>query len=168
MNIISEQTISRVIRGVINEMLGEVSSIPYDPKMLDGIDSIDVRSINLYIQSMIPEGNRISINSPYRGVRQLVLYFSKEGAVKHNGKLTKDIVTFMLKNNDLSSKIYAITQEDKKIIDLIYGPKKLTGKPLMQQIVWHLDEIISQLGELNEVMNSTNYRNYFASSEINC
>ena len=163
--VISEQTISRVIRSVINEMLGEVSSIPYDPKMLDGIDSIDVRSINLYIQSMIPEGNRISINSPYRGVRQLVLYFSKEGAVKHNGKLTKDIVTFMLKNNDLSSKIYAITQEDKKIIDLIYGPKKLTGKPLMQQIVWHLDEIISQLGELNEVMNSTNYRSYFASSE---
>lgn len=163
--IISEQTISRIVRGVINEMLGEVSSIPYDPNMLDGIDSIDVRSINLYIQSMIPSGNKISVNCPYKGIRQLVLYFSKEGAMKHNGRLTKDIVSFMLKNEALSSKIYAITKEDNKILDVIYGPKKLTGKPLMQQIVWHLDEILSQLEELNNVMNSTNFRNYFANSQ---
>ena len=40
--IISEQTINRVIRGVISEMLGEVSSIPYDKNMLDGVDSIEV------------------------------------------------------------------------------------------------------------------------------
>ena len=146
-------------------MIGEVTSIPYDPNMLDGIDSIDARSINLYIQSMIPNNNRVSINSPYKAIRQLVLYFSPEGAVKHGGRITKDIVNFMLKNEELSSKIFAITQEDKKIINLIYGPKKITGKPLMQQIVWSLDEIINQLMGLNQVMSRADFRNYFSNTE---
>ncbi len=163
--VISEQAISRAIRSVINEMFGEASSIPYDPNMLDGIDSIDTRSINLYIQSMIPEGNRVSVNSPYKAIRQLVLYFSDEGAVKHGGRLTKDIVNSMLKNKTLSSIIFAITQEDKKILDIIYGPKKLTGKPLMQQIVWCLDEITAQLGKFNEAMNNSNFRNFFNNTE---
>ena len=163
--IISEQTINRIISGVINEMFSEIKTIPYDPHMLDGIDSIDVRSINLYIQSMIPEGNRVSVNSPYKAVRQLVLYFSPEGAIKHGGRLTKDIVLSMLKNKELSSKIFAITSEDKKILDVIYGPNKLTGKPLMQKIIWSLDEILTKLGELSNVMNSTNFRNYFNNTE---
>ena len=154
--IISEQTINRVIKSVINEMFDEIKAIPYDKNMLDGIDSIDTRSINLYIKSMIPDNNRGSVNSPYRAIRQLVLYFSTEGAMKHGGRLTKDIVNFMLKNEELSSKIFAITQEDKKIMDFIYGPNKLTGKPLMQQIVWSLDAILEQLKGLNDVMSDRN------------
>ena len=163
--IISEETINRAIKSAINEMLGEVMSIPYDSHMLDGIDSIDNRSINLYIKSMIPDNNRGSVNSPYRAIRQLVLYFSPEGAMKHGGRLTKDIVNFMLKNEELSSKIFAITQEDKKIMDLIYGPNKLTGKPLMQQIVWSLDAILEQLKGLNDVMSRADFRNYFSNTE---
>ena len=50
---ISEQMIDEAVKASINEMIGEITSIPYDPNMLDGIDSIDNRSINLYIQSMI-------------------------------------------------------------------------------------------------------------------
>lgn len=163
--IISEQTINRVIKSVINEMFDEIKAIPYDKNMLDGIDSIDTRSINLYIKSMIPDNNRGSVNSPYRAIRQLVLYFSSEGAMKHGGRLTKDIVNFMLKNEELSSKIFAITQEDKKIMDLIYGPNKLTGKPLMQQIVWSLDAILEQLKGLNDVMSRADFRNYFSNTE---
>lgn len=162
---LSEAYIGNVVRSVINEMFDEVKKIAYDPHMLDGIDSIDNRSINYFIQAMIPEGNRVSVNSPYKAIRQLVLYFSEEGAVKHGGKLTRDIVKFMLKNEELSSKIFEITKKDREINDYIYGDKKLTGKPLMQQIVWCLDDIISQLGQLNEVMNSANFRNYFADSE---
>ena len=162
---LTETYISNVVKGVINEMFGEAASIPYDPNMLDGIDSIDARSINLFIKSMIPEGNRVSVNSPYKAIRQLVLYFSGEGASLHGGRLTKDIVGMMLKNRTLSSIIYTITQEDKKIIDLIYGQNKLTGKPLMQQIVWHLDEITSQLGKFNEAMNSANFRYFFSNTE---
>jgi hypothetical protein len=162
---LTESYISGVVKGVINEMFGEAASIPYDPNMLDGIDSIDARSINLFIKSMIPEGNRVSVNSPYKAIRQLVLYFSGEGASLHGGRLTKDIVGMMLKNRTLSSIIYTITQEDKKIIDLIYGQNKLTGKPLMQQIVWHLDEITAQLGKFNEAMNSANFRYFFSNTE---
>ena len=162
---LTESYISRIVRGVINEMVDEVASIPYDPNMLDGIDSIDVRSINLYIKSMIPSGNRVSVNSPYKAIRQLVLYFSPEGAALHGGRLTKDIVNFMLKNDVFSSKIFSITQQDKKILDLIYGQNKLTGKPLMQQIVWCLDEILNQLTELNTAMESANFRNYFRDTE---
>lgn len=163
--IISESIIDRAIKMAINEMLGEVSSIPYDPNFFDGIEKADVRSINLYIMSMIPEGNRVSPNSPYKSIRQLVLYFSNEGATKHGGRLTKDIVNFMLKNKELSSKIYAITQADKRILNYIYGKNRLSGKPLMQQIVWELDEILEQLGELSNVMNSANFRNYFNNTE---
>jgi hypothetical protein len=114
---------------------------------------------------MIPEGNRVSVNSPYKAIRQLVNYFSETGALKHNGRLTKDIVGLMRKNKTLDSIISAITVEDKKIIDLIYGPNKLTGKPLMQQIIWHLDEITTQLVKFNEVMNNANFRNYFNNTE---
>lgn len=161
---LSEAYIGSVVRSVINEMFDE-AKIAYDPHMLDGIDSIDARSINYFIQAMIPEGNRVSVNSPYKAIRQLVLYFSPEGATKHGGKLVKDIVNFMLKNKALSTKIYAITKLDNEILNFIYGDKKLTGKPLMQQIVWRLDEMINQLGQLNEVMNSANFRNYFGDSE---
>ena len=110
-------------------------------------------------------GNRVSVNSPYKALRQLVLYFSPDGAIKHGGKMTRQIVNFMLKNDALKSKISSIAQQDKKILDLIYGKNKLSGKPLMQQIVWCLDEIISQLGELNNVMNNSNFRNYFNNTE---
>ena len=161
---LSEAYIGSVVRSVINEMFDE-AKIAYDPHMLDGIDSIDARSINYFIQAMIPEGNRVSVNSPYKAIRQLVLYFSPEGAIKHGGKLVKDIVNFMLKNETLSSKIFEITKKDKEINSYIYGDKKLTGKPLMQQIVWCLDDMISQLGQLNAVMNSENFKNYFGDSE---
>ena len=162
---LSEAYIGNVVRGVINEMFTEVASISYDPHYLDGIDSIDARTINLFIKSMIPLGYKVSKNTPYGPIRQLVLYFSDEGARKHNGRLVKDIVNFMLKDKKLSSIINSITKSDEKIKELIYGQNKLTGKPLMQQIVWNLDEILSQLLELNETIDSGNYKNYFGDSE---
>ena len=41
---LSESRISSILRGVINEMIGE-ATVAYDPHFLDGIDSIDDRSI---------------------------------------------------------------------------------------------------------------------------
>ena len=162
---LSEARISNVVRGVINEMFGEATSIPYDKNMLDGIQSIDVRSINYFIQAMIPNGNRVSVNSPYKAIRQLVLYFSPEGAVKHGGSLTKDIVNYIMKDDNIRKTVYSISIADKKIRDLIYGDKKLTGKPLMQQIVWNLDSILEQLIKLNDLVEKSNVKNYFDSTE---
>ena len=163
--IISEQTISRVVRGVINEMFGEAKSLPYDPHRFDGIDSVDANTINMHLRGMIPEGNVVSKNSPYAPIRQLVLFFSDEGARRHGGRAVREIVEFMLRDDVLSSIINAITKCDIKIKDLIYGEKRLTGKPLMQQIVWNLDAILEQLEKLNAAMSSNNYRNYFSNTE---
>lgn len=71
---ISEQAIKMALNTVLCEMFDE-ASIPYDKNFLDGIDSIDTRSINYFIKAMIPQGNRVSKNSPYKAIRQLVLYF---------------------------------------------------------------------------------------------
>ena len=163
--VLNETYISKVVRQVINEMFNEVSSIPYDEHFLDGIDSIDVRSINLFIKSMIPQGNKMSVNTPYRGLRQLVLYFSDEGATKHGGRLTKDIVKYIMKDEALSSSIFKISECDRKILDLIYGHQKLTGKPLMQQIVWNLDAILEELLKFNATFEKSNIRNYFNGTE---
>ena len=163
--IISEQTISRAIRSVINEMFGEAKALPYDPNRFDGVDSVDANTINMHLRGMIPEGNVVSRKSPYAPIRQLVLYFSDEGARKHNGRLVKDIVNFMLKDETLSAIVNAITKCDIKIKSLIYGEKRLTGKPLMQNIIWCLDEILEQLNKLNAAMESNNYRNYFSNTE---
>ena len=161
---LSEARISSILRGVINEMFDE-AAISYDPNYLDGIDSIDARSINYFIQAMIPEGNRVSVNSPYKPIRQLVLYFSPDGSVKHGGRLTKDIVNFIMKDDVLRKKVYEISQYDRKIIDLIYGQNKLSGKPLMQQIVWNLDAILQALMDFNEIVSKSNIRNYFNGTE---
>jgi len=161
---LTENAIRNIVRSVINEMFDE-STIPYDKNFLDGIDSIDNRSINYFIQSMIPSGNRVSKNSPYKPIRQLVLYFSPEGAVKHGGRLTKDIVNHIMRNDALRKKIYEISQYDRKILDLIYGKNKLTGKPLMQQIIWNLDAILSEMVEFNNIVSSSNIRNYFDGTE---
>lgn len=158
---LSEEKISSIVHSVINEMFDEVTKIAYDPNMLDGIDSIDTRSINYFIQSMIPEGNRVSVNSPYKAIRQLVLYFSPEGAAKHGGRLTKDIVNHIMKDDAIRKVVYAISQADRKIIETIYGQNKLTGKPLMQQIVWNLDTILQQLMQLNDLIEHSNIKNYF-------
>lgn len=161
---LSESRISGVIRGVINEMFDE-AKIAYDKNFLDGVDKIDNRSINYFIQAMIPDGNRVSVNSPYKAIRQLVLYFSPEGAVKHGGSLTKDIVNYIMKDDNIRKTVYSISIADKKIRDLIYGNKKLTGKPLMQQIVWNLDSILEQLIKLNDFVEKSNVKNYFDSTE---
>ena len=161
---LSESRISGVIRGVINEMFDE-AKIAYDKNFLDGVDKIDNRSINYFIQAMIPDGNRVSVNSPYKAIRQLVLYFSPEGAVKHGGSLTKDIVNYIMKDDNTRKTVYSISIADKKIRDLIYGDKKLTGKPLMQQIVWNLDSILEQLIKLNDLVEKSNVKNYFDSTE---
>ena len=161
---LSESRISGVIRGVINEMFDE-AKIAYDKNFLDGVDKIDNRSINYFIQAMIPDGNRVSVNSPYKAIRQLVLYFSPEGAVKHGGSLTKDIVNYIMKDDNIRKTVYSISIADKKIRDLIYGDKKLTGKPLMQQIVWNLDSILEQLIKLNDLVEKSNVKNYFDSTE---
>jgi len=162
---LTEERISSIIRSVINEMFDESTRIPYDKHFLDGIESIDNKSINYFIQSMIPEGNRVSVNSPYKGLRQLVLYFSQEGAVKHGGRLTKDIVNYIMRDSDLSNSIFNISKCDKKITELIYGNKRLTGRPLMQQIIWNLDEILEQLMKFNELVNKSNIKNYFGGQE---
>lgn len=166
---LTEQQLHSVIReavnNVLNEMIGEASPIPYDKDFLVGIDSIDARSINYFIKAMIPEGNRVSVNSPYKAIRQLVLYFSPEGATKHGGRLTKDIVNNIMKDDALKSKVFEITQCDKKIINLIYGKNRLTGKPLMQEIVWNLDAILQALIQFNEIVNNSNARNYFNGTE---
>lgn len=161
---LSESRISGVIRGVINEMFDE-AKIAYDKNFLDGVDKIDNRSINYFIQAMIPDGNRVSVNSPYKAIRQLVLYFSPEGAVRHGGSLTKDIVNYIMKDDNIRKTVYSISIADKKIRDLIYGDKKLTGKPLMQQIVWNLDSILEQLIKLNDLVEKSNVKNYFDSTE---
>lgn len=161
---ISEQAISRALNSVLCEMFDE-ASIPYDKNYLDGIDSIDTRSINYFIKAMIPQGNRVSKNSPYKAIRQLVLYFSPEGAIKHGVRLTKDIVTHIMKDDALKNSVFKITQCDKKILDLIYGKDKLTGKPLMQQIVWNLDEMLSSLTEFNTIVSNSNIKNYFDGTE---
>lgn len=157
---LSETYIGNVVRSVINEMFDE-AKIAYDKKFLDGIDSIDTRSINYFIQAMIPSGNRVSVNSPYKAIRQLVLYFSPEGAIKHGGRITKDIVKHILKDDGIRNAVNAITKADNKIIDTIYGQNKLTGKPLMQQIIWNLDEILEQLMTLNTLVDKSNIKNYF-------
>ena len=157
---LSEERISSIVNSVINEMFDE-AKIAYDKNFLDGIDSIDTRSINYFIQAMIPFGNRVSVNSPYKAIRQLVLYFSPEGAVKHGGRLTKDIVNHILKDDSIRAAVNAISKADKKIIDLIYGENKLTGRPLMQQIVWNLDAILEQLMTLNTLVDKSNIKNYF-------
>ena len=161
---LSESRISNILRGVINEMIGE-ATVAYDPHFLDGIDSIDDRSINYFIKAMIPEGNRVSVNSPYKAIRQLVLYFSPEGAVKHGGRLTKDIVNSILKDDSLRKKVYEISQCDNKIIDTIYGENKLTGRPLMQQIAWNLDTMLEQLTQFNNLFEKSNVKNYFDGTE---
>lgn len=161
---LSESRISSILRGVINEMIGE-ATVAYDPHFLDGIDSIDDRSINYFIKAMIPEGNRVSVNSPYKAIRQLVLYFSPEGAVKHGGRLTKDIVNSILKDDTLRKKVYEISQCDNKIIDTIYGANKLTGRPLMQQIAWNLDTMLEQLTQFNNLFEKSNVKNYFDGTE---
>lgn len=161
---LSESRISSILRGVINEMIGE-ATVAYDPHFLDGIDSIDDRSINYFIKAMIPEGNRVSVNSPYKAIRQLVLYFSPEGAVKHGGRLTKDIVNSILKDDSLRKKVYEISQCDNKIIDTIYGANKLTGRPLMQQIAWNLDTMLEQLTQFNNLFEKSNVKNYFDGTE---
>ena len=114
---------------------------------------------------MIPEGNRVSVNSPYKAIRQLVLYFSPEGAVKHGGRLTKDIVNSILKDDSLRKKVYEISQCDNKIIDTIYGANKLTGRPLMQQIAWNLDTMLEQLTQFNNLFEKSNVKNYFDGTE---
>ena len=157
---LSESYIRNVVRGVINEMFNE-AQIPYDKDFLNGIDSIDDRSINYFIKAMIPEGNRVSVNSPYKAIRQLVLYFSPEGAVKHGGRLTKDIVNHILKDNNIKKTVNTISLYDKKIIDLIYGAKKISGRPLMQQVVWNLDSILQELIKLNGFVENSNIKNYF-------
>ena len=157
---LSEEHIVEMVKGVLNEIFNE-AQIPYDKNFLDGIDSIDNRSINYFIQAMIPEGNRVSVNSPYKAIRQLVLYFSPEGAVKHGGRLTKDIVNNILKDDGIRKAVRAISLYDRKILDLIYGQKRLTGKPLMQEIVWNLDSILEQLMVLNTAVEKSNIKNYF-------
>lgn len=161
---LTESKIANIVRGVINEMFDE-AAIPYDKHFLDGIDSIDNRSINYFIQSMIPEGNRVSVNSPYKPIRQLVLYFSPEGASKHGGRLTKDIVGIIRKDEALNRKINEISLCDRRIKELIYGENKLTGKPLMQQIVWSLDTMLQALSQLNELVSNSNIKNYFDGTE---
>ena len=161
---LSESRISSVIRGVINEMFDE-AKIAYDKNFLDGIDKIDSRSINYFIQAMIPNSNRVSVNSPYKAIRQLVLYFSPEGAVKHGNSITKDVVNYIMKDDSIRKTVYAISIADRKIRDLIYGAKKLTGKPLMQEIVWNLDSILEQLIKLNDLVEKSNIKNYFDSTE---
>ena len=161
---LSESKIRNVVRGVISEMFNE-AGISYDKGFLDGIDGIDNRSINYFIQAMIPEGNRVSRNSPYKAIRQLVLYFSPEGAAKHGGRLTKDIVNYIMKDDALRTKIYEISKCDKKILDLIYGTNKLSGRPLMQEIIWNLDEILNLLTQINEIINKSNIKNYFGGTE---
>ncbi len=161
---LSESKIKNIVRDVINEMFNEVS-IPYDKNFLDGIDSIDTKSINMFIQAMIPKGNRVSINSPYKPIRQLVLYFSPDGAAKHGGRLTKDIVNYIMKDDALRSKINEISVYDRKIRELIYGENKLSGKPLMQQIIWNLDTILQALGQFNEIVSNSNIKNYFGGTE---
>jgi hypothetical protein len=158
---LTEERIGSIVRGVINEMFGEATKIAYNKNLLDGIDSIDARSINYFIRAMIPLGNRVSINSPYKSIRQLVLYFSSDGATKHGGRLTKDIVNYIMKDDDIRNSVNAISQADSKIIDLIYGENKLTGRPLMQQIVWNLDSILEQLMNLNNAVEKSNIKNYF-------
>jgi len=161
---LTEERIGSIVRGVINEMFNE-AGIAYDKNFLDGIDSIDNRSINYFIQAMIPEGNRVSKNSPYKAIRQLVLYFSPEGAIKHGVRLTKDIVKYIMKDDSLRKKVYEISQCDRKILEIIYGQNKLTGRPLMQQIAWNLDTMLGALGEFNELFNNSNIRNYFDGTE---
>ena len=161
---LTESDFQRLIEESVKTILNEIQ-IPYNKDFLNGLDSIDNRSINAFIQSMIPSGNRVSKNSPYKGIRQLVLYFSPEGAVKHGGVITKDIVNFIMKDDKIRKIVYAISQEDKKIIDLIYGANKTSGRDLMQQIIWHLDGITDQLMELNGLMNNANFKNYFSGTD---
>lgn len=158
---LTEQELHGIIRESVNRILKEY----YDKDFLVGIDSIDNKSISMHIQNMIPSGNRVSVNSPYKAVRQLVLYFSREGAAKHGGRLTKDVVNHIMKDNVLREKIMALTKEDSKILDLIYGKNRLVGKPLMQQVVWHLDEISSLLVEINDLIEKSNVKNYFGHTE---
>ena len=163
---LSEQKLHAIIKESINRIIREsLDEMAYDPNFLDGIDSIDSRSINMFIQSMIPQGNRVSKNSPYKPIRQLVLYFSPEGATKHGGKLTKDIVNFILRDNEMRGVVYEISQADKKILDTIYGENKAFGKDLMQQIVWNLDTMSGLFFKLNDLMDKSNIRNYFSGSE---
>jgi hypothetical protein len=157
---LTESQLYNVINESVKKILRE-----FDETLLDGIDSIDARSINMYIKEMIPLGNKVSVKSPYKPIRQLVLYFSPEGASKHGGRLTKDIVNNILKNVEVKKAVDNLTKCDKNIIEYIYGSKKLTGKPLMQRIVWELDGIIEALMKLNEEYKKTNSTNWFGHTE---
>lgn len=158
---LTESDLHNVIMESVSSILNEV----FDINLLNDVDSIDVRSINKYIKEMIPLGNRVGKSSPYKPIRQLVLYFSEEGARKHGGRLTKDIVNNMLKNDAIRNAVVELTRADKNIMSYIYGDNKLTGKPLMQRIIWEMDEILKILMKLNQEYEKSGSQNWFGHTE---
>lgn len=157
---LTESDLHSIISESVQRLLRE-----YDEHLLDGVDSIDVATINMHIKQMIPLGGRVSKNSPYKPIRQLVLYFSEDGAMKHGGRLTKDIVNNILKNEKVRKAVYDLSLRDRKIKGYIYGPNKLSGRPLMQRVVWEMDGILESLMNLNQEYKKTNSAEWFGHTD---
>lgn len=157
---LTESDLHDIIRESVNILLET-----FNPNLFDDIESADALSINKFIKEMIPLGNRISPNSPYKPIRQLVLYFSENGARKHGTRLTKDVVNNILKNDAVRNAVNDLTKRNNEVLSYIYGEKKLSGKPLMQRIIWEMDGMLETLMKLHQEYEKSGSQNWFGHTD---
>ena len=153
---ITEADIHRMVEGVLQE---------YRKDYWEGITQTTNREADAFLREMIPYGNRMSKNTPYKPIRQLLNFFSESGASSHENKGTQDIIKYILKDKRIANIIRKISIEDSRIKYKIYHSKTLVGRALMQEVIFSLDEIHDLLIEFNDAMTKANFVNYFQGSE---
>lgn len=153
---ITESDICNIVKNVLKE---------YDQHMLDGIDEMDERGFDYVIRELIPQSNRISVNNPYKPIRQLCLFFSENGAMKHGSGTTARIVRMMLDDPKIGPIIGKIQKLDGDIRYLIYKNKMYRGSSLAQMVIYKVDEINSLLFDFNEALSKSNLKGYFSETE---
>ena len=126
---------------------------------------ISNRDAQALLKELIPEGNKWLKNTPYKAIKQLVLYFSPNGARKHGGAATREIVEFMLKDRAISRVIKEITQLDYKIHFMVYESRELRGRYLVQEVIYQLIGMREALIKFDQALTNSNFTNYFQDSE---
>lgn len=153
---LTESDLHRIIKESAERVLRET----FDASLIDGIDSIDMRTLRKWLMDFF--GDYKSRKTPYYGIKELVHYLYDSEKLGKNGKP----IPATYKKVQGGGRIFRAIQRDTELVYLFSRVKQLDKKltdialncrgsqtQIVDEVSWNVDEMVNTI---NKILKNSN------------
>lgn len=162
---LTESDLHRIIKESAERVLQEA----FDASLVDGIDSIDMRTLRKWLMDFF--GDYKSRKTPYYGIKELVHYLYDSEKLGKNGKPIPAtykkvqgggrIFRAIQRDGELTSLFNRVMQLDKKLTDIALNCRG-SQTQIVDEVSWNVDEMVNTVNKIIKNRNLNDILSHYS------